>query len=369
MESRHLEQQIESTPAAPPHGAASASIAQWRIFYVGQRSGNSESRLQGMRKICADAVALSRDPFLTAPRWLRSLEWRLLDGPATRRLNRMIVKEAVNFKPDVLWTEMGRLIFERTLVEIRDRTGATLVNSFSDDFKNPIIQSRHYDKCIRRYDHIFTPREQNFDEMKHRGARSVSKFWKGFDPGLHKPVQLTADEQAKFGADVVFVGHAEPNRIETLSAIAELPINFKVWGYNWEKYTLPDRLRRCVNFERIEGPEYVKALCGAKIAIHMVSKINRDTQSSKSFEIPACGVFMLADRTADHEACYVENEEAAFFSTIDELVEKTTAFLKDDAKRKRIAAAGRDRCIRSGYSNHDRIRQMLELTFLLRSGR
>lgn len=357
------------TAAAPASNTQASNLSQLRVFYVGPNYGNSGSRLEGMRKCCAEAASLSTDAFRQASRWQQWIEWRLLDGPATRRLNRDILTEAVRFEPDIVWTEKGRLIFESTLAKIRSRTGARLVNSYSDDFLNPRMHSRHYDRSIKHYDHIFTPREQNFDELKQLGARSVSKFWKGFDPLLHHPVDLTPEERVTYEADVVFIGHAEPDRIETMAALARRSIKLKVWGGQWERYKLPPELDGCVAMRGAEGTEYVKALCGGKIVIHMLSKFNRDTQSSKSFEIPACGVFMLAQRTGDHQACYEEDREAAFFSSTDELIAKVNRYLGDDARRRQIAAAGRNRCLRSGYSNHDRIRQMLQLASTLQDRR
>jgi len=49
---------------------------------------------------------------------------------------------------------------------------------------------------------------------------------------------------------------------------------------------------------------------------------NRDEQDSRIIEITACGSFMLAERTAAHNRLFIENMEAVYFDTNEELLKK-----------------------------------------------
>ena len=69
---------------------------------------------------------------------------------------------------------------------------------------------------------------------------------------------------------------------------------------------------------------------------------------------------MLAERTDEHLALFEEGIEAEYFDSNEELLDKVRYYLSHEDERKRIAAAGRERCVRSGYSNEDRLSKMLE---------
>jgi spore maturation protein CgeB len=65
--------------------------------------------------------------------------------------------------------------------------------------------------------------------------------------------------------------------------------------------------------------EYIKTINGMEIALHFLRHGNRDEQDSRTFEIPACKVFMIAESSELHLQLFKENEEAVFFSSKKEL--------------------------------------------------
>ena len=116
----------------------------------------------------------------------------------------------------------------------------------------------------------------------------------------------------------------------------------------------------CVRGDGIWGDRYPIALTCAKIALGLLSKRIPETTTTRTFEIPATGTFMLAERNTDHLAHFEEGKEAEFFTSDDELRDKIRFYLRHDAARIRIAAAGRERCLKSAYSHEHQMRRVFE---------
>jgi spore maturation protein CgeB len=111
--------------------------------------------------------------------------------------------------------------------------------------------------------------------------------------------------------------------------------------------------------ESTYGESYIKTINGMDIALHFLRHGNRDEQDSRTFEIPACGVFMLAEKSDTHLSLFEDGNEAVFFNTKEQLLEKVKYFLEHEDERKAIARAGLARCLQSGYSHERRLSQVL----------
>ena len=102
--------------------------------------------------------------------------------------------------------------------------------------------------------------------------------------------------------------------------------------------------------DAVFGENYTKAICSFDINLGFLRKLNRDLQTTRSVEIPACGGFLLAERTDEHRRLFREGVEAEFFSSRHELLENCRRYLAAPEVRRTVAAAGLERCIRSDYS-------------------
>jgi spore maturation protein CgeB len=151
-------------------------------------------------------------------------------------------------------------------------------------------------------------------------------------------------------SEVCFIGHCQPSYAKVMQSLAaRVPLT--IWGPGWPEYAKDHQWARdVVRGSGVYGPDYARALSGAKIAVGLLSKRIPETTTTRSFEIPACGTMMLAERTNDHRALFQEGSEAEFFDGVDELCAKVETYLADDAARDALAAAGNSRCAADGYS-------------------
>ena len=101
------------------------------------------------------------------------------------------------------------------------------------------------------------------------------------------------------------------------------------------------------------------AIASSRISLGFVREICPDQHTTRTFEIPAIGGFMLADRTDEHSEFFEEGKEAEFFGSDAEYADKLKYYLAHEEERDRIAKAGHERCLSSGYSYDDRMKLVL----------
>ena len=256
---------------------------------------------------------------------------------------------------DVIWLEKALTINRQTLRAVRDQCPTSRIVGFSpDDMNARHNQSQQFLEALPHYDCFITTKTYNVDELGKLGCPKVVFVDNGFDPDTFRPLPYTEDDQRRLGGDVGFIGSFEEQRAEAMAYLAQNGVAVRVWGGGWHRYrkSVPNlRLERT----EIWGDDYAIACRAFRINLGFLRKINRDQQTTRSVEIPACGGFMLAERTQEHQALFEEGIEAEFFSSVQELLEKCRFYLRNPAKRMEVAESGLRRCYRSGYSNKERL--------------
>jgi spore maturation protein CgeB len=191
-------------------------------------------------------------------------------------------------------------------------------------------------------------------------AAQVVLVLQGYDDRF-VPIVPTSEERASLGSDVCFVGHCESHYAERLNMARRVAARLRIWGPRWKRYRwFHPWAWNYVAGDGIWGKQYPLTLASTKIALGLLSKQIPETTTTRTFEIPAMSVFMLAERTDDHLALFSEGVEADFFSGDEELRDKLDFYLKHESLRDKIASAGRERCLRSGYHSRDQLKQVLQ---------
>ena len=331
------------------------------ILYVGVDDGTCRQRSRALEALGHHVERVSSGPPPSFwPLQLYRVGNRLDRPPDLRGANRAMLR-AVDDRPfDVLWIDKGREVRPGTLSKIREsKPGIAIVAYSPDDMMNPDNQCVQYLGGLGLYDLHVTTKSYNVQELKELGARDVLFIDNAYDPETHRPVELDDDDLGRYGADVGFIGFIEPDRVEQLWRLAEAGIRVKVWGYAGRRLDPLPHPNFTFHGEFLGGLEYAKAICGTKINLGFLRKVNRDLQTTRSIEIPACEGFLLGERTDEHSKLFVEGREAEFFDSFDELLEKSRYYLEHEEARDRVRKAGRRRCIEGGYSNQDRLSGVL----------
>jgi hypothetical protein len=256
---------------------------------------------------------------------------------------------------DILWIEKGLTILRETLRAVKElQPGCAIVGYSPDDMAARHNQSPQFLKGVNLYDVYITTKSYGVVELKALGCRHVLFCENAYDPRCHRPVQLSEGERKLLGGPVGFIGAFESQRAESIYRIAHAGFQVRIWGPWWERCRLkhPNFI---VEHKPLWGEDYAKAVSAFDINLCFLRKINRDLQTTRSVEIPACGAFMLAERTEEHLGLFEEGKETEYFSSDEELISKVGFYLENPKMRKEIAEAGLERCIRSGYSNQNRL--------------
>jgi spore maturation protein CgeB len=191
------------------------------------------------------------------------------------------------------------------------------------------------------------------DDVCKAGCNNVAFIPFAYDPQSHfRELAKTTEERDRFSSDIAFIGFADPDRPPLIHALEKIPgIRISLYGGNWENFPELNKYYRGLAY----GRDYRLALSGSKIILGLVRHANRDGHSMRTFEIPACKTFMLAERTDEHLELFEENQEAVYFGSIPEMVEKAIYYKNHSIERDQIASAGNLRLAKDRNAYSDRL--------------
>jgi spore maturation protein CgeB len=304
---------------------------------------------------------------------LRRAQNKYLLGPVLDRINHDLIELSAAEQPDLLFVYRGTHVLAGSLRQIRSRSPRTLIVGYNND--DPFVPGqarwpwRHFLAAIPEYDCVLAYRPHNTRELEAAGARSTGLLLPWFVPSVHRPIELTAEERAAYSCDVVFIGHFEPDsRLAGLEALAGSGVHLRLFGpgrgyrgHDWDGVlATSSALRHLAPVHEVWDDDYVKAMCGARIALCFFSKRNRDVYTRRCFEIPATGTMMLSEYSPELAEMFREGVEADYFRSPGELAEKAGYYLRNDSARAAVAARGQQRAYAGGHDVDSRMRVMIE---------
>lgn len=336
----------------------------FRILYVAamQRGWYSLYRKMGLERLGHTLVTLETGRFQNAGNALtRRIYFRLQAGRPVTQLNEAVLTLAWEHQVDVVWFDKPLWVRSSTLRRLREM-GVVTVDYMID---NPFGPRRDpgfglYVSTIPEYDIHVQQRDVSVQAYLARGARHVVKVQTAFEPTVHFPPPAGWSDKDRTRM-VSFIGTPYDRRAEFLTQL-------------WKKFQLPviitgpavwkRKLSReaCAALYPQEGElydaEYRQGIWRSRINLSFLTHSNQDEYAHKSFEIAACGGFLLAERCAGHLERFREDEEAVFFSDVEECAAKARKYLDDGPAREKIAAAGQRRAVTCGYDSDSQMRKV-----------
>ncbi len=335
-----------------------------KILYAGSLTPNDSAlyRLWALERLGHVVVPFDINRYELSHPVLRKLAFRAVLGPHVQRLNRELLAIAERHGVEALWADKVLGLQPSTLRAMRRRqivTASYMIDNAFGPRRDP--GWRLYMKCLKEFDLHITQRDVSVRDYSMRGARRVLKIQTAYEPTLHfsPPAGWSDADRTR---EISFIGSPYDNRAQFLLRLAtefQLPLTLSGSSV-WRSALSQELLAKLFSGEDgVYHDAYREAIWASKINLSFLTHSNQDEFAHKSFEIAACGGFLLAERSDGHRARFREDEEAVFFSGIDECVAKIHRYLPDEAARMRIAAAGHARAEKSGYSNDAQVEKIV----------
>jgi spore maturation protein CgeB len=338
------------------HAAGDAA----RLLIVGFRQGThvGGSLARAAERLGLSYMFVDAGEAFSAPRLVRAVTWRLGGHrpPALRRFSRVVGSACARWRPRWLLSTGMAPIDAPTLATI-GRLGVERLNYLTDDPWNPVLSARWFLDALRHYDHVFSPRSANLEDLRQHGCPAVTYLPFGYDPALcFRQNPPTLQEWSRYSTDLVFVGGADRDRVPYLDAAIRAGVEVTLYGGYWDRFPETSGHSR----GHADVATVRKVTSAAKVSLCLVRRANRDGHVMRSLEIPAMGGCMLMEDTEEHRNLFGPPGHAAtYFRAIPDMLEQLRWLLSAEAERRRLAASA-ERCIREGrHTYQDRLRAML----------
>ncbi len=335
-----------------------------RVLFLGENWYGSCARAccYALRRLGCDVTDI--DAQTIVPQWRQRSSRaiaRLLRPRIIREYNQVILDSASQLRPDILLAFKGTAVTPTTLRTLRS-SGITLYNYFPDTI--PSEQGGLLAEAIHEYDCVFyTKKFWDAKPPDGLGKRPLVFLPHGYDPEVHRPLELDPRDISDLTHDVTVVASHTAYKEQLLRELVRLMPNLDlhIYGDRWVDPLRAPELRRHIRGMAVTGSTYAKTLQAARINMAITSwtgRIEVDETTTRTFEIPACGGFMLHERTTELLELYDEGREVACFGSVEELASKIDYYLAHPEERNAIARAGHARCV-PAYSYDQRMKHIL----------
>lgn len=334
-----------------------------RILYAGDLSpgGTCLHRFESLRRLGQDVHAFNVQTYRSKSRALEWLRYRYPTGPLIWPINRDLVKQVAELRPDVVWFDKPISFTADTMHAIK-KLGSQIVFYVQDSPFGP-----RNDSCWHQFMQVYPMadlhlllREADIPRYSGWGLPWI-KIMLCYDPLVHFPPQAGFGD-AERDREVSYIGapyEERPTFLLNLARDHQLPIIVNGNRNHWLRVVASEELKYFTFEGFLADANYREGIWRSKINLSFITKDNEEDIALKAVEIVGCGGFLMARRTPGHQAILEENREAVFFSSVEESADKCRFYLGRPDLRDAIAARGRERAVRCGYDNDTQLARVL----------
>jgi len=266
-----------------------------------------------------------------------------------------------DLRPDYFITIKGTYIDQETLDRISEM-GIRRIIYYPDYHFNHNDMSRD---TFSKYDLFITTKSFQVEFLRNLLSNTAVYYIPhGYSDGVHRPIYDFY--KVPFRSETSFVGNHSEYKESFLSALlaAKPGVNLAIvgagWGQTAKRMTAPQ--------VRISKPRmglaYAETIQTARISIAIHNGPDsagwQDLVSTRTFEIPACGGFMLHIDNQEVREFYTPGREIDVFDSPEELADKISFYENRPDTRLRMVESAYARCV-PNYSYTNVAKQILSL--------
>ena len=173
----------------------------------------------------------------------------------------------------------------------------------------------------------------------------------------HRRVELSAEDQRKYGCDLVTTSNMYYYRAKLLEIFRNY--DMKIWGKSYPAW-LASPLRAMYQDEYVAEEAKARAFNAAKIVLNTMHYGEIEGVNCRLFEAAGCGAFQIADWKPALPDLFEPEEEIVTFRTQQELKEKVDYYLAHPEERRDIADRAYARARRE-HTYEKRLEKMFEI--------
>jgi len=274
-----------------------------------------------------------------------------LENSFLQVVSQAICAKVETFGPDLVLALAQAPLSRQALKRLR-RDGVRTAMWFVEDFR----LFTYWEAFAPYYDVFAVIQKDPFPErLAAVGQPNVLYLPMAADPGVHRPLELTAVERRTYGAEVSFMGAGYPNRRAAFARLLDFGLG--IFGSDWDgDATLAGKVR--LGGRRIATDEAAKIFNAATINLNLHSSVAvtelvpaGDFVNPRTFELAMCGAFQLVSERSLMPELFAD-DELARFGTIEELREKLAHFLAHPEERAGYTARARERALAEHTYGH-----------------
>ncbi len=273
-----------------------------------------------------------------------------------RFMNASLVRQATDFRPDLIHIGKGEGVWGRAVAEIKSRIDTHVVH-FYGDFRERVVA--HVVEIGREADEtLFYHKERVLLEpYRQAGVRNIGFWWVGTDPEVFYPRKGPKQYDIVFMANNADFLEGHGQRRDLIKAMADRGIDIHLFGRGWEMFA-GDQHIHLNSFVDQEG--FALACSRAKITLgyNAVNNVYMYASWRRPLNSMACGTMHMTRYFPGLEEVFQNGKHLVWFESVEEAVAQAERYLDDDVARERIGAAGRAEVLAKHTWDH-RIDEMI----------